>query len=304
MLQRKSLYGKMFLCVSALGVLFVLTEVIMHSLGRSICPTEGCKIAAQHARYGDISILLIGLAVFCVLTLLSAASRYRGKTVLERYINYVLIVSLACEGFFAGYQAFSIHVTCVFCLMVFGVLCVLGMMRILAGEREVVVGFASLAAVFSLFYLVLPAGVTASLPGNDGLTLFYGEDCRHCTETMGELQANSVAVKHLDVKEYGGLLKIIGIEHVPTLLVSGQHQKIFLTGQETIRRFLSASARKEEPERKPLIKSGLKKTRTTSSAAISKTETTPDVSAERRLLTPFGGDVSDEGMCKQDEACK
>ena len=57
-------------------MLFVLTETIMQFFGKSICFTEGCKVVSQQVRYGEISILLIGLATFALLALFSALNRY------------------------------------------------------------------------------------------------------------------------------------------------------------------------------------------------------------------------------------
>jgi hypothetical protein len=160
MQRNRQTYNKIFFAVSSLATFLVVTEIVMQAFGKSICPTEGCKVVAEHVRYGDLSILLIGLATFSLLALFSGLGLYTNRVGLERYINPLLIVSLACEGFFTGYQAFSIHTPCLFCLIIFGIIVILSVLRLAAGEKDLFTGFAALAAVFSMLYLVLPAGVT------------------------------------------------------------------------------------------------------------------------------------------------
>jgi len=227
----------LFLIVSALGTLYLLVETVFQSLGTSICVTEGCKVVSQYTRFGDLAMVLMGLGTLALITGLAVqemrpAGERRGQA-----IDFLIIVSLAGEGFFVGYQLFRLHAVCVFCLSVFGIFVVLGILRVLAGRREVLAGFGALLAVLSLFYLVLPAGGTA-LPHDQKYILFYSADCKHCSEIRKLLEEHKVEVRHVEVKEYASLLKNLGIEGVPTLMVNGPTEKIFLTGADTIRRHL------------------------------------------------------------------
>ena len=54
---------------------------------------------------------------------------------------------------------------CIFCLVVFGLLTTLGLLRLLQGEREIIAGFAAMAGVFSLCYLILPVENTIGTNG-------------------------------------------------------------------------------------------------------------------------------------------
>jgi len=234
---RRKVYDNVFLATAVLGALFIITEIIFQSFGKSICQTKGCEIVSQHSRFGDISILLIGLVTFSLLALLSFLALYRNRVSCNKYITLILVVSLAAEGFFVGYQAFRLQTLCVICAITFGFFLVLGIMRLLSGDKEVIAGFLSSAAVVSLFYLILPAGGAVRLPEEE-LVLFYSVDCRYCSEVREKIDAHKIQVSHLLVGEYSGLLKNIGIEHVPTLLVNKKNQKIFLTGREAIDQYL------------------------------------------------------------------
>lgn len=301
MQDRKQVYKKIFLAVTALATIFVLTEIIMQSFGKSICLTEGCKVVAQYVRYGDISILLIGLVTFSFLTILSVLELYTNKQGAGSFINLVLIVSLACEGFFTGYQAFSVHTPCLFCLIIFAFMVVLGIIRLLAGEREIVAGFLSLAAVFSMFYLVLPASVPVDLPTNDHFILFFSKDCKHCAEVIQNLDEKKIEVKHVEVNAYSAFLKSMGIDTVPTLMVNVPNQKLFITGKEAILRYLLACT----PSQEPGTNKG-KKAKGSAPAARSLPATGPpgDIFFQPSLLTEQSVSAEEDGMCKQGEICK
>lgn len=240
MRDRQSLLSKNFTVVSVLGVFLVLVEMVMQYAGSSICPTEGCKVIAASARFGDYPILLIGLAAFSALAVLSVLTRSRTRPELERMMDLVLVVSLASEGFFTGYQAFRLFAPCIFCLIVFGFLVVLGLLRLAAGKKEVIAGFAALLAVFSLFYLVLPAQNIVPLPDNGEFVLFYSKECKFCSQVMDEFEEKKITVLHVPVEAYSGVLKSLGIEHVPTLLVNKGSEKIFLTGIEAIQQYMAS----------------------------------------------------------------
>jgi uncharacterized membrane protein len=301
MLERKKAARIAFLTVAALATVFVLTEIIMQYFGRSICFSEGCKLTAQYARFGDISILLTGFAVFFSLTAFAYLNRKAGRPGIERLINLILIVALAGEGFFMGYLAFRIHTICIFCVIVFGFMVTLGVLRTLSGEHDVLAGFAALAAVFAMHYVILPAGVTVNLPAKDRLLLFYSKDCRHCAEIIRELEEKKISVAHLPVSQYGQYLKSVGIDSIPTLMVNDPNEKVFLTGENAIRRYLSAC----RDTGKPAAKTGQKaKARRKASAPARGNGATVDFFNQPSLLISPDQPAADDGLCKEDQICK
>ncbi len=161
--NKQTSVGKLFLSVSIIGALFVLTEIVLRSLNQSICSAVGCQLVARYARFGDISILLMGFFIFSLLSAFAVMSIYFNKPAFGNYINLVLVVSLACEGFFTGFQAFRVHTPCIFCLIVSGLLVTLGLLRFLQGEKEIIAGFAAMAGVFSLCFLILPVESTGRI---------------------------------------------------------------------------------------------------------------------------------------------
>ncbi len=300
MQRYKQTFHAIFLIVSGLASLFVLTELVMKSFGKSLCVTEGCKMTAQSARFGDVSIFLVGLATFLSFASLTLLNRRIRKPVIERLINLILVVALAGEGFFMGYLAFRIHTLCLFCVTIFCFMVALGIARLLSGEKDILAGFAALFAIFIIQYLVLPAGVPVTLPVNERLILFYSKDCKHCTEVIQELDEKKISVAHLPVNEYVGFLKNMGIENVPTLMVNDPYQKIFLTGKDAITRYLLAcTASKAVGD-----KSRKKATPKQNGPVARDAGTTIDVFSQPDLLSAPATSAAGEGMCKEDEICK
>ncbi len=301
MQKQKQAYSTVFLIVSSLASLFVLTEIVMNSFGKSICVTEGCKMTAQSARFGDISIYFMGLATFLLLAGLSFLSRSGRKPGIERVINLILVVALAGEGFFMGYLAFRIHTLCVFCVTIFGFMVILGTLRLLSGEKDLIAGFATLAVVFIVQYLVLPAGIPVHLPPHERLILFYSKDCKHCAEVIRELDEKKITVAHVPVNEYVMLLKNMGIENVPTLMVNDPYQKIFLTGKEAIDRYLLActasTASGNRARQKARVRQKTAPVSSGSGAAV-------DIFNQPGFLSAPTPSAADNGMCKEDEICK
>lgn len=289
--------------VSVLAMLFVLTEIVMQFFGTSICYTEGCKVVSQQVRFGEISILLIGFVTFALLALLSSMNRYVISPGMSRFINLILIVSMACEGFFAGYQAFAVRTSCLFCLIVLGLVMLLGIIRFLSGEKELLAGFVSFAAVFAMLYLVLPVSTTVILPESERFVLFYSTECKHCAEVMKDVEENKLPVKHVEVNGYIAALKSMGIDSVPTLYVNDKYQKVFITGKEAIKRYLLACSepKKETPEP---VKVKPKAGKAGTGTKTGETETTIDMFGPHGIIPPLGEPPAGNGACKQDEICK
>jgi glutaredoxin len=297
----KYLSALLFLVVSALSTLTLLVEAVLQFYGKSICSTEGCKVVTQVTRFGDLTMVLLGFGTLALITFLAAQELRSVRARSERIINFLLVTSLAGEGFFVGYQLFRLDAVCVFCLGVFGVFVVLGVLRILSGQREVIAGFGALLAVLSLFYLILPGGGTA-LPRDAKYILFYSTDCKYCSEIRKELDEMKIDVRHVKIQEYASTLKNLGIEHVPTLMVNGPQEKIFLTGTDAIRRHLLACEQDQSAPQK-------KQTSRTAPRRETTQSTSDQGSGSLVPFSPGGGSnlifspLPDTGICKEDTKC-
>ncbi len=314
-------YDRLFSAVSLLGVIFLLVEITLQSMGRSVCVSEGCRIVSQHTRFGDISILLLGLLTFVSLAAFSILEVSRDNTAYGRLVDFILVVSLAGEGFLAGYQAFRVGQPCISCLVVLALFVVLGIARWLGGGKEVAAGFASMAAVFGFFYLILPAGGGPPLPEGYRYVLLTREDCPHCATVAKALDEAKLPYAKVSVKEYASLLRPIGVKHVPTLVVNDPYEKLFLTGERAIGKYLAAVAREgpaagaapgtpdaaaPKPEgaagadRPPRGAKGVSGPPAPRPAAGKKDLAGP---ADNAFLGPLNPPPGEEGICGKDEEC-
>ncbi len=287
-----------FVIVSVLGALFLLVEAGLQVFGRSICVSGGCGLVAQFARFGDLSIILIGFMAMAFLALLSGLNRRRRSGPLDSAINLALIAALAAEGFFVGYQVFWLMEVCLLCLSVFGIFVCLGLLRLFAGWKEAAAGFAAFAVVLCFVGFVLPPpGKT--LPSGQKMILFYSTECPHCREIKEEIDKGHLDITPVLVKEYASTLKTLGVDSVPTLFVNGRYEKLLLTGKESIRRYLAACQSSGTPtpsesgfpasKKEPNLKSG------DSGALFS----LPPPGVPHPIPSPF----SDEGVCKEEQKC-
>jgi hypothetical protein len=297
-MNRRHGHTKYFFIVSLLGSLYLLVEAGLHLFGRSVCVSDGCGLVARIARFGDLSTILIGFMALGFLALSSGLNLRRQSGLLDSVINLALIAALAAEGFFVGYQIFWLPDVCLFCLSVFGLILTLGLLRWVAGWKEVAAGFASFALVLCFVGLVLAPQGTA-LPSDKKMILFYSEDCRHCSEIKEEISKSKFDVTPVLVREYTPTLKNLGIDSVPTLFVNGKYEKLILTGKEAIRHYLGAC----QPSEKPIPSN--------SGAPVSKKRPPVEsgISGFVPPLSPLGAPnpvfnpSNDEGLCKENQKC-
>jgi hypothetical protein len=253
---------------------------------------------AQLARFGDLSMILIGFMALAFLALLSALNRKRQSGLLDFAINLALIAALAAEGFFVGYQVFWLREVCLLCFSVFGIFVSLGLLRLLAGWKEAAAGFAAFAVVLCFVGVVLPPRGTA-LPADKKMILFYNTECPHCSEIMAAIEKNKLEIIPVLVKDYSATLRNLGVDSVPTLFVNGRYEKLLLTGKEPIRRYLAACQ-----------SSGVS-TPSVSRVPISKKESSSksrDSGSVWPLLpsgapNPILNPSTDEGVCKEEQKC-
>lgn len=321
MTRTKTAYDRLFSGLSLLGVIFLLVEITLQSMGRSVCVSEGCRIVSQHTRFGDISILLLGLLTFVSLAAFSILEVSRDNPAYGRMVDFILVVSLAGEGFLAGYQAFRIGQPCISCLAVLALFVVLGVVRGLGGRKEVAAGFASMVAVFGFFYLILPAGGGPPLPEGYRYVLFSRDGCPHCVTVAKALDDSRIPYVKVPVKEYTSLLRPIGVRHVPTLAVNDPYEKLFLTGERAIGKYIAdrvreGSAAGADPGRsnaaapKPRAATAVDRPPRTVKRAVRPATPRPGPEkkaapgpADNSFLGPLISPPDEEGLCGKDENC-
>lgn len=245
-MKTESIPKRLFPIVSFTGLAIVSIELIMQLFDTSVCHTEGCKVVAQYARYGDIAMLIPGIMIFAALALLSEFNLVLCEKRLDSFINIILTAAIAAEGFLVGYQAFRLHISCMFCLTVFVIFVLLGILRVLDGHKEIVSGFTVFVVILCLFHLVLPAANNnCDCIINSRLTLFYNDDCPHCKVIEDICEQCDIQVNKLPAREHLALLSSMNIKEVPVLLVNDGKEKRILIGADRIEKYLDIQRQRQ-----------------------------------------------------------
>ena len=215
----------LFKLINFIGGLLVITEIILRSFHSSICSSIGCRLVAQHVRFGDITILLLGLAVFLIMFN-------------ESLIDSMLVIALASEGYLVGYQLFRLNSVCLFCIIIASIFICLTILRSLDGHKNTLLGLACFLSVLTLSYLILPPNnVSNNLPDNR-LILFYQRGCPHCSKIIRLCNKCKIPVSFEPANKYS-FLRNLDIKEVPVLLINNKKIKEFLIGENKIRSYLT-----------------------------------------------------------------
>ena len=234
-----------FFILSITGTLVVLIEVALNLSRTSLCISEGCKTIASQVRYGNITILLLGATAFLLLSILSRPSSSKHGRRRDRIISMILCAAIASEGFLVGYQAFRVYAPCWFCLAVFALFALMGILWILSGHWEVVTGFAGFFTILVLFYLILPVPTSGERLsdhiGQNPLTLFYSNSCKSCEEIETLCKELNIVINKVDADEHFDLLEQMDIYEIPVLFVNAPEEKRALIGKKMIQEYLSGA---------------------------------------------------------------
>jgi len=237
-----------FVLVCVIGLILVAAELAFQLFNVSICTTEGCRVAIRQTRYGSISILLPGIAIFLVLALLTKDSMPQHKEYFDKAVSMLLIAALSAEGFLVGYQAFRLQAACAFCIVVFGIFIILALLWFLEGRREVVSGFAGFFTVLIFLYLIMPvpaAHLGSKNIGSSMLTLFYDSSCKSC-ESINELcKEFGIQVNKIVAGSNIEFLNFMDIKQLPVLVVNGSEEKKIIIGESRITEYLINSMEDE-----------------------------------------------------------
>jgi hypothetical protein len=238
-----------FFIVCLTGLILVAAEVALQLFNASICTTEGCQLAIRQTRYGSMSILLPGIAIFLVLALLMKKDTSQYKVYRDKAVSMLLIAALSAEGFLVGYQAFRLQAVCAFCIVVFVIFIILTLLWFLEGHREVVSGFAGFFAVFIFLYLIMPvpqAHLSTKNIGKSMLTLFYDATCKSCENIDALCKECDIQVNKIEASENAEFLNFMDITQLPVLVVNRGEEKKIIIGESRIKEYLMNGLEDEE----------------------------------------------------------
>lgn len=261
--------------LALIGSVLTLVQICLLLLGDSgICLNDGCKIVDSLIK---VSPILFNLAGFIFFQIIFWWFKFLEKEGLSLSLaRWVLLGALAAEGVLVSFQHFVVNIYCSYCLIVFGLVVLL---NILAGVRQIVSGIAVFLAMLIAFSCLqfagaggdlvtrMDEGTFARLPGQEDRIaryLFFSSTCSHCEEVIKGLADVDCAVSLNPVDSVDDiviagaqktdnynsalnsrLLKSLGINQVPTLLVKSHSEYRILTGTDAIEEYFETYQKNE-----------------------------------------------------------
>lgn len=235
-----------FSVVAAASATYIAAETALKAFGMSICPTDGCRAVSSSTKYGDWPFLAIGILGFATIAL-SARRLNRNGTDrnAKKIIDALLSIALPIEGLLIAYQYAFLQTLCIFCISVCALWITLFAIRTRNSwpqetyqPKPLYMAAPALAIALAVFLLSPPEQSHKTLPPNQGLSLFYNHDCTHCSTVMSMLNNRGIKFAKYPYSDYAQILKSAGITQVPTLMLTKDKEKIFITGETLIDQYV------------------------------------------------------------------
>ncbi|MBV5340924.1 MAG: hypothetical protein J0665_15420 [Deltaproteobacteria bacterium] len=128
---KRGFIKKLPLAAALLGALALTLESFLSLSHKSLCRTEACEVVGKYLNVSE-SLLVAGAAVFFWLLaiILFFAGRYTDR--MKNYPFYLLALALAVDSSLMGFQFFTIHQKCIFCISIAALLVVVAILYCLS----------------------------------------------------------------------------------------------------------------------------------------------------------------------------
>ncbi len=233
------------------GFVFCSAEVILSTMGRTLCHSETCQIVENFSRLSR-PLMAILAALFFLVQSLGALALWRSRTAYLPFLVFLASMGLGVEAILLTRQFLDYHIHCPFCLIVAGLVFLSAVPILLVCKRFAVFGVL-LGLLLASFLAPLPivplsqAAVKHVYRGSPTETLFliYSEDCPHCHEVLSYCETMEDLDLFLCPKEKTWpFLRMLGISGVPVMVVNHNGEKQILVGSGLILSYL----KKEQKE--------------------------------------------------------
>jgi len=246
--QRVRISRPFFLFVALLslaGFIFCSTEVILSTMGRSLCHTETCQIVENFSRLSRPLMATLA-AIFFLAQSLGALALWWSRTSCLPLLVFISSVGLGVEAILLIRQFFDYHLHCPFCLVVAALVVLSAVPILLVCKRFAVFGvlLGLLVASFLAPLPILPLSQAAVKHVHRGsptetLILIYSDDCPHCHEVLSFCETLEDLDLFLCPKEKSlAFLRMLEIPGVPVMVVNRNGEKQILVGSGLILSYL------------------------------------------------------------------
>lgn len=253
-------WQKSFMALSGFGVVLTGSGFALSLADSKVCSTAGCAVIASSARYGEWTVIALGMAFFIALSILGWISMHGGRhsDAARLLTGEALVAACSAEGFLIGYQAFIISTVCRFCIMVSALILLLACVFSLAYRMKwaaagFVVAFSSILVIMSLVQVpearVDLSKVAIEKIGTGGqgeCYLFFKPDCTHCEKVIDYCREKSdtvpAQVALCPADKCKPVLESLNVKEVPAMLVDKGDKKEILQGEQAILAYLDKNS--------------------------------------------------------------
>ncbi|MGD8993154.1 MAG: hypothetical protein PVI00_16975 [Desulfobacterales bacterium] len=270
MMALRTKFKIMRLIALGTGTLIAAQIAIQLITGSSLCLNAGCEMVEHLTTLSPLYLNILGLIYFLVLFWLLLNLKPTFWLDID-VIGLVLVSGLAFDAALMAYQIFIARTLCSYCLIIFALMVIL---TLLYGLRQLAMGIAILGAIGLSFSILtfFPIGAksktyslkaaaygvkSCSSPTKE-IYLIFSSDCLHCQKVIETLNncnscdlylnpinpIKSLNLSGLELNQQFSpeinrlILKVLGIDTVPVLVVKEAESYQFIRGQETIIHFI------------------------------------------------------------------
>lgn len=243
---------KVYLASLIFGIFLVAIELLLSFTNRSICPSEGCKIAENLLLIPKQYMLIIAIIYFISLLLLGLFYR-SSKGQLFKFLLLIFIgVGFTGDWFLVFKLIWEYNVKCYFCLTIAGLVTATAFSGVYMLSRDRVsypgllnLLLGSLLGLLGAFVITTPPADRLDTIGEKTL-IVYAKGCSRCEELLQD--PNFRNLPKIPVASVYSFLKIVGIDSLPVIIEKRE---------EDVRIFVPKEKRLEESSCQPLPQGGL-----------------------------------------------
>ncbi len=211
-------------------LIYIAIETYAKLHHTSICGSTGCKLAGQLLNFPSLYLNFMGLAAVAGILILGWLSLKRPEW--EKLFFIALYAAIGFETIMFAYQFFVNPEPCIFCAGVYS-----GLLLIALASRPIYLLYA-LPVIASLWValstLAIPKNMT--LLSQPGTYLIHSETCPHCKKVKAYFADHNITYHPIDVHSANArsLLKNLGIDQIPVLILHTKESDHILVGDEPI----------------------------------------------------------------------
>ncbi|MGC8965408.1 MAG: hypothetical protein ACP5KO_01200 [Caldimicrobium sp.] len=221
-----------------LALLLISVELLLNYFGKSLCQAKACEIVSNLLVIPKIYLLILTLAYFILLFILTKAYLYTEGSFFLNLLFFLIITGVSGDGLLLSKLLFEYKLICYFCLAV-SLILFLTTLSYLYLFRHIKFNTSSiffiilgvLFGIFFIFKIATPEPISLFTSKNN-LFLIYAEDCPRCKELLSKNNHNQIIP--IPYYKVYPLFKIFDFKKVPLLIEKQNHTWIIYASPEDI----------------------------------------------------------------------